>query len=121
MKGLYAHFPHPLTLLVGCLLVAAALTYVLPAGQYQRREDPVTRREVVVPGTFAPVDRSPVNLFQAAVAIPRGMADAASVIFLVFLIGGAFTVVDRTGALRMGIGALVRKLDRRETLVIPVS
>lgn len=121
MKGLHARFPHPLALLVGCLIIAAALTYILPPGQYQRREDPVTHREVVVPGTFAPVERSPVNLFQAAVAIPRGMADAASVIFLVFLIGGAFTVVDRTGALRMAIGALVRKLDRRETLVIPVS
>jgi uncharacterized ion transporter superfamily protein YfcC len=121
MKGFHARFPHPLTLLVGCLLVAAALTYILPPGEYQRHEDPVTHREVVVPGTFAPVERSPVNLFEAAVAIPRGMADAASVVFLVFLIGGAFTVVDRTGALRTAIGALVRRLDRRETLVIPVS
>ena len=38
-------------------------------GQYQRHEDPVTHRDVVVTGTFAPVERSPVNLFQAAVAI----------------------------------------------------
>lgn len=113
-------FPHPLTLLVGCLLVAAALTYVLPAGQYQRQEDPATGRQVVVPGTFAAVDRAPVSPFQAAVAIPRGMGAAGSVIFLVFLIGGAFTVVDRTGALRHAVTALVRVLDRREVLVIPV-
>ena len=113
-------FPHPLTLLIGCLLVAAALTYVLPAGQYQRQEDPATGRQVVVPGTFSPVERVPVGPFQAAVAIPRGMAAAESVVFLIFLIGGAFTVVDKTGALRQAIGALVRLLDRREALVIPV-
>ena len=49
-----------------------------------------------------------------------GEADAASVIFLVFLIGGAFTVVDETGALRQSIGWLVRKLGDREILIIPI-
>src|SRR5438552_15953804 len=37
------------------------------------------------------------------------MADAAAVIFFVFLIGGAFTVVDETGALRQGVDWLVRR------------
>jgi uncharacterized ion transporter superfamily protein YfcC len=36
------HFPHSLTLLVGCILLAAVLTYVLPAGEFQRHEDPAT-------------------------------------------------------------------------------
>lgn len=114
-------FPHPLTLLVACVLIAAALTYILPAGRYQRRDDPATHRSVVVPGTLAGVERTPVSPFQAIVAIPKGMSDAASVIFLVFLVGGAFTVVDQTGALRRAVNALVRLLDRRERLVIPIS
>lgn len=42
------------------------------------------------------VPSNPVNLFDAMVALPVGMADAASIIFLVFLIGGAFTVVDES-------------------------
>ncbi|MYI64711.1 MAG: YfcC family protein, partial [Gemmatimonadetes bacterium] len=37
-----------------------------------------------------------------------------------FLIGGAFTVVDETGALRRGITSLVRALRGRDLLVIPV-
>src|SRR5256886_5953589 len=49
------------------------------------------------------------------------MADAASVIFFVFLIGGAFTVVDRTGALRGAVDWLVRRLARRDALVIPAA
>ena len=113
-------FPHPLTLLFGCVLVAAALSYVLPAGAYDRQEDPATGRSVVLAGTYQAVDPNPVNAFEAVVALPLGMADAASVIFLIFLIGGAFTVVDETGALRRAVGWLVRRLDRREVLVIPV-
>lgn len=114
-------FPHPLVLLTGCVILAAALSYVLPAGQYQRQEDPATGREVVVAGTYHRVDPAPVGPFAAMVAIPRGMADAASVIFLVFLIGGAFTVVERTGALNEGVHALVRVLQNSEILVIPIT
>lgn len=113
-------FPHPLTLLTGCILIAAALSYVLPAGQYERRDDPATGRSVVVAGTFHEVEPAPVGFFQAIVAIPKGMADAADVVFLVFLIGGAFTVVDETGALRSAVGWLVKRLQNREILVIPV-
>ena len=58
--------------------------------------------------------------FAALVAVPKGLAAAGSVVFLVFLVGGAFTVVDETGALRQGVTWLVRRLDRRETLVIPI-
>ncbi len=113
-------FPHPLTLLTGFILVGAALSYVLPAGRYERRDDPVTGRSVVVPGTYRAVEPDPVGPFEAVVAIPRGMADAADIVFLVFLIGGAFAVFDATGALRRGIAWLVRVLGDREILIIPL-
>jgi uncharacterized ion transporter superfamily protein YfcC len=114
-------FPHPLTLLVGCVLIAAALTWVLPAGEFQRREDPATGRSVVVAGTYARVEQQPVGPFQAIVAIPKGIVDAASVIGLVFLIGGAFTVVERTGTLGRLVGTLVQRVSRRGILVIPIA
>ena len=113
-------FPHPIALLTGCILVGAALSYVLPAGQYERREDPVTGRSVVIPETYHVVESTPVGFFDALVAIPRGMADRADVIFLIFLIGGAFAVIDETGALRAGVGWLVARLRSREVLMIPV-
>ena len=81
--------PHPLALLTGCVLLAAAASYVLPAGEFDRRLDDATGRTVVVAGTYHAVDPSPVDLFDAIVALPLGMAEAADVIFLVFLIGGA--------------------------------
>jgi uncharacterized ion transporter superfamily protein YfcC len=114
-------FPHPLTLLVGCVLLAAALTWVLPAGKYERREDPATGRNVVIPGTYTRVEPQPVGLFEAVVAIPKGIVDAASVIALVFLIGGGFTVVERTGTFARLVNVLVRRVSGRGILVIPIA
>ena len=113
--------PHPFTLLVGCAFLAAAASYVVPAGEYERRDDPVTGRRVAVAGTYHRVPQSPVGPFAAVTAIPRGMIDAGAVIFFVFLVGGAFAVVDKTGALRWGVDRLTRGLAGRSSLVIPIS
>ena len=114
------HFPHPLVLLSGAVFLAAAASWVMPAGQYDRMEDAATGRTVVVSGTFHSVESAPVGLFDALVAMPRGMINAAEVIFAVFLIGGAFTVVDRAGVLRRGVGWLISTLGDRTVLVIPI-
>ena len=113
-------FPHPLVLLVGFIILAAALSYVLPAGQFARQKNEATGREVVVPGSYQRVAATPVGPLDMLVDIPKGMADAAGVIFLIFLAGGAFTVLDQTGALRHGVDWLLARAHGREVLVIPV-
>lgn len=113
--------PHPTALLVGCILLAAALTWVLPAGRYDRVEDSATGRDVVVAGSYRHVEPAPVGPFRAFVAIPRGFASAADVIALVFLVGGAFAVIEQTGALRRAVRGLTRRLAGREALLVPIA
>jgi uncharacterized ion transporter superfamily protein YfcC len=113
--------PHPLALLTGCVLLAAAASWVLPAGEFDRRLDEATGRNVVVAGTYHEIDPSPVGPFDAIIAIPVGMAERADVIFLVFLVGGAFFVFDETGTPRRAVGALVRAMRGRDLLVIPAA
>jgi uncharacterized ion transporter superfamily protein YfcC len=103
------------------VLVAAALTWILPAGKFERREDPATGRSVVVAGTYTRVESHPVGPFRAFVAIPKGIVDAASVIGLVFLIGGGFTVVERTGTFGRLVNILARRLKGRGIMVIPIA
>ncbi len=112
--------PHPLVLLTVCVGLAAVASHLLPAGEYERRLDEESGQNVVVPGTYHEVEPNPVGPFDAIVALPRGIAEAVSVIALVFLIGGAFTVVDETGALKRGVASLVRALRGRDLLVIPL-
>jgi uncharacterized ion transporter superfamily protein YfcC len=112
--------PHPIAVLVACILLAAAATWILPAGRFQRHHDEVTGRDVVVPGSYARVEASPVGAFRALVAIPKGIGAAADVVAFVFLVGGAFAVVEQTGALRRGLRRLIGAVGGRGALVIPI-
>ena len=114
--------PHPLVLLLAGVLFAAALTHVVPAGRYDRREDPATGRTVVVAGTYRAVEPAPVGPFAAFVAVPRGIVAAAEVVVLILLVGGAWTVVDKAGTLARLVGGLSRRFaDRRPVVIALIS
>jgi len=112
--------PHPLALMTACIITAGVLTHAVPAGRYARSENAATGREMVVPGTYARVAPSPLGPLEIALAVPKGIIEAADVLAVVFLVGGAFVVVDRTGALHIALAALVGRLRRREALAIPI-
>jgi uncharacterized ion transporter superfamily protein YfcC len=112
--------PHPFLLLLGAVAVAAAATWILPAGEYERRDDAVTGRRVVVPGTYHAVEGAPVGPFGAAVAVPRGFVDAADVVAAILLVGGAWVVVDRVGTLPRLVAALVARFHGRGLYAVPV-
>ena len=112
--------PHPVVLLIIGVAVCGVLTWILPAGEYERRDDPATGRRVVVAGTFHSVEPAPVGPFAAVVAIPRGFVEAADVIGLVLFVGAAWVVVDRVGALGRLISSLVASFGSRGLFAIPV-
>ena len=113
--------PHPLVLLLGGVAIAALLTWILPAGAYQRRHDPATDRDVVVAGTYATVTAAPVGPLAAVLAVPRGIVAGADVILTVLFVGGAFALLDATGALARLVGALVGRTQRPRLVVVAVS
>lgn len=110
--------PHTLVLLMGMIILALLLTYILPQGSFQR-ETNEGGREVVVPGTYErvaePTYLSPVVVFTA---IPEGFEEAAYIIFFVFLIGGAIGVVRATGSIDALLGALIPRLGKTPSLFI---
>jgi uncharacterized ion transporter superfamily protein YfcC len=109
--------PHPLVLLLGGVAVAALLTWILPAGEYQRVIDPATQRAIVVPGTYAPVASSPVGPMAMLVGVTRGVAAGIEVILSILIVGGAFALLETTGALSRLLGALLGKTTRPRLLV----
>ena len=112
--------PHPIVLLGAAVVIAAILTWIIPAGQFDRRDDPATGRRVVVAGTYHRTAPAPVGPFAAAVAVPRGFVAGADVIALVLLVGGAWVVVDRLGTLPAVVEWLVARFERRGLWVIPL-
>ena len=112
--------PHPILLLLGGVAVAAVLTWVVPAGLYERRSDPATGRELVVAGTYARVEAAPVGFYDTLVAIPRGFAAGADLIICILIAGAAFVVVDRVGSLGRAVGAIADRFGDRGLLVVPI-
>ncbi|MCA0374029.1 MAG: hypothetical protein LCH84_00060 [Gemmatimonadetes bacterium] len=98
--------PHPFLLLMGGVAVAALLTWLLPAGVFTRHPDTASGRDVVVPGSYHQVAATPVGPVAAVLAIPRGIASGVDVVLVVLIAGGAFGLLDRTGALRRLVGVL---------------
>lgn len=113
--------PHPLVLLLGGVAIAAVLTWILPSGEYRRRADPVSGRQVVVPGTYARTAAAPVGPAAAVMAVPRGIVAGAEIILVVLLVGGAYALLDSTGALGRLVGSLVGSTQRPQLVVIGVS
>jgi uncharacterized ion transporter superfamily protein YfcC len=113
--------PHPLVLLLGGVVVAVVLTWILPAGTYQRRTDAETGRDVVIPGTYARVESTPVGPMGALLAVPRGIVSGADVMLTILFVGGAFALLDATGALGRLVGSLVGRTRRPRTVVVFVS
>ena len=110
--------PHPLILLLACVLVAAGLTHIIPAGQYDRRLDPATGRTIVVAGTYHRVAPAPVGPFASVIAVPRGVVAAAEVVVLILLVGGAWAVVDKVGTLAHVVGWLVTHFGKRPQVIL---
>ncbi len=122
--------PHVFVLLASVILVCSILTYFIPSGEYERQDRQIGQlaRTVVIPGTFQELPKhisfkgiflgdqvaghaSPVSILQYLSAIPRGMEQAADIIFFIFIIGGAFSIINRTGTIVAVIQALLKRFS----------
>jgi uncharacterized ion transporter superfamily protein YfcC len=110
--------PHTYVLLIGLIVLAAASTWVIPAGRYDRVVE--QGREVVDPLSYRPVEARPAGIGAVFLAFPRGLIEIAGIVFYIFIIGGAFGVLNRTGVIQAGVRGLVRRLGGRRALIVPL-
>ncbi|MBM6613787.1 YfcC family protein [Desemzia sp. RIT804] len=113
-----SRIPHTFVTLIAFTIVMAILTYILPAGQFERTE--VGGRTVVIPNSYTIVESNPQGLFDVLKSIPIGMAETADIIFFLFIVGGAFQLITDSGMISSGISLLVQKLKGKEKWVIPI-
>jgi uncharacterized ion transporter superfamily protein YfcC len=122
----------PIIVLLGILLLATALTYLVDSGSYQREG------RLVVPGTYevldkdsslanlfdtsrkhAPGETRPVSFIGTLLAIPTGLERMAGLIFMVLIIGGMFGVMTHTGAIDAGLERLLSGIRGNVYLLVP--
>ncbi|CAD7841058.1 MAG: Arginine/ornithine antiporter ArcD [Olavius algarvensis Gamma 3 endosymbiont] len=120
-------FPTAFTILYILIILVAGLTWVIPAGEYERVYSEALDKEVPVPGTYREVEPTPQG-FKAVVLAPiAGLynpdsyeANAVDVAVFVLMIGGFLGVVTKTGAIDAGIARTMRRLQGREKWMIPI-
>jgi uncharacterized ion transporter superfamily protein YfcC len=110
-------FPHPLVILLGFILLAGLATYFISSGSYDRVLDENTGRELVVPGSFHEIEDVNPSIGEIILAIPEGVIAGADILALILFIGGAFYVVEKTGALQTGIEALIYRFRNTKFLL----
>lgn len=111
--------PHTLTIIFLLIVLMAILTWIIPSGEFLREE--IEGRMVVVPGTYKSVQSNPqgfIDIFRAPI---DGLVDASEVVGFVLIVGGAFGIVNKTGAIESGIGAVISKFKGRDLIIIPIS
>lgn len=111
--------PHPFALIFAIIVIAAVLTHIIPAGQFDKTVL-ANGREGVVPGSFRYVEGNPAGLMDVFLAIPKGMVSAASIIFLTFISGATFQVLEASGTLENSVASAVRAVGQTRARLLIV-
>lgn len=120
-------FPNAFTILIGLIILVAALSWVIPSGQYTRVASEVLGKDVPVAGTYALTPGNPQGIVDVIMAPIAGFygpesyaANAIDVALFVLIIGGFIGVVTATGAIDAGIRRAMLRLKGREIWMIPI-
>ncbi|MDO9475906.1 MAG: AbgT family transporter [Pseudohongiella sp.] len=128
---------NPIIVLMGILVLAMLLTYLVDSGSYQRDG------RLVVPDSYTVLekDRSLSNLFSlhsglpesdngeliarpvsvvgTLMSIPTGLERMAGLIFMVLLIGGMFGIMTKSGAIDAGLERLLGTVRGNVYVLVP--
>jgi len=102
--------PHTYVIVFAFILAAAALTWILPGGQFARETVNVngTEREVIIEGSYQPAEKKP-QTWQVFSALFDGFAGKADIIVFILIIGGAFWIMNDSKAIDVGIQSFLRR------------
>ena len=133
-SGTTMRVPHVYVIIAAMIVLTALASLVIPPGSYDRDGD--GSRPRVVPGTFRyDADRASdpgaepppgrptgARLGGMVLTAPiRGIVSTADIVAFILVVGGAFKVIDRTGAFHAVIHGTVRAFRNRPGLLIAIS
>ena len=101
--------PNTYVIIACILVVCAALTWFVPGGQY------VTGKDGSL--SYEQVDHVP-QTWQVLPAVYHGFVKQAGIIVFILVVGGAFWLLNATGAVTAGIGRFIVRVGKRDKLVL---
>lgn len=108
-------FPDVRVLLFSFTFLAAILTWIIPAGEFDTEKvGDITR---VIPGTFHYVEQCPQNLWDVFNATVMGFTKQASLISMICFVGAAIYMMQETKAFEVAFKRLMRKAKNEYVLL----
>ncbi|MCS6808490.1 MAG: YfcC family protein [Bacteroidota bacterium] len=110
MKARKFKLPNTFILIFSLLVFITALTWVVPGGEYATTQ--VNGRTVIVPGSFHYIERNPQGFGALMTAPIKGFVEASLIIGFVLIVGGAFSVLQKTEAIDALIKSIAQAHER---------
>ena len=113
--------PSSYTVLFILIIILAILTWIIPAGEYEKNE-----AGQLVAGTYKTVQSNPQGIYDIFMAPVYGLignkltTGSIGVAFFILIIGGFLGVITETGALDIGIASVIKKNKGKEKRLIPL-
>jgi uncharacterized ion transporter superfamily protein YfcC len=101
--------PNTYVIIAAIIVVCAVLTWFIPGGQYVKADDGTLSYEAVV---------SVPQTWQVLSAIYHGFVKQAGIIVFILVVGGAFWLLNATGAVETGIQRFIVRIGKRDLLVL---
>ena len=99
--------------------IAGILTYLIPAGEFNRAKD-AAGHLIIVAGTFHAVAAHPLPIYEIPLELFKVLLKASDIVFFIFVIGGTFEIITRTKMIDAFMERLSFKLQGHESWVIPI-
>ena len=101
--------PNTYVIIAAIIAVCAVLTWFVPGGQYVKADDGSL--------TYGAVDSVP-QTWQVLSAVYHGFVKQAGIIVFILVVGGAFWLLNATGAVEAGIRRFIVRIGKRDLLVL---
>lgn len=113
--------PNTYLLIFSLLVLIAAMTWIIPGGQYERTL--LNGQEVVVQNSFEYTESKPQGFLALFISPLKGFVEAGLIIGFILIVGGSFNILAKTDA----INSLINKLAKAhhssaflKTMFIPI-
>ena len=101
--------PNTYVIIAAIIVVCAVLTWFVPGGQYVKADDGTL--------TYESVDSVP-QTWQVLSAVYHGFVKQAGIIVFILVVGGAFWLLNATGAVEAGIRRFIVRIGKRDLFVL---
>ena len=113
--------PSSYTVLYILIIILAILTWIIPAGEYEKNQ-----AGQLLAGSYKTVQSNPQGIYDIFMAPVYGLignkltTGSIGVAFFILIIGGFLGVITETGALDIGIASVIKKNKGKEKRLIPL-